>query len=174
VIKETTGEITLITEHIPERLTERCQWVCWCLEERKGELTKVPYTPGTTRRASSTDLMTWRPFEEALEAYEASEPMAYDGIGFVFCSADRFVGIDLDDCLDPESGQVAPWAQSIINRVQEGYVEISPSSTGVHIIVEGAVRAGRTRKKVHLRGKVVGQVEMYGHGKFFTVTGRIL
>jgi len=25
-----------------------------------------------------------------------------------------------------------------------------------------------------VKGEVVGQVEMYGHGKFFTVTGRML
>jgi putative DNA primase/helicase len=173
VITETTGVVAPNTENVPEQLTERPQWVCWRLETRGGERTKVPYTPGTERRASSTDLMTWRTFEEALEAYERSEP-PYDGIGYVFCGADQFVGIDLDKCRDPESGEVAPWAQDIINRVQEGYVEASPSGTGVHIIVEGTLRGGRTRKKVRVKGEIVGQVEMYGHAKFFTVTGRIL
>jgi putative DNA primase/helicase len=165
MIKETTTVDPPRTENIPDRLVERRQWVCWCLEERRGELTKVPYTPGTTARASSTDLMTWRTFEEALEAYEASEPMAYDGIGFVFCNADPFVGIDLDDCIDPESGEISPWAQKIISRVQEGYIEASPSGTGIHILLEGVVRDGGMRK---------GKVEMYGRGRFFTITGRSL
>ena len=111
---------------------------------RDGKPTKVPYTPGTERRASSTELMTWSTFEQALAAYEVGEP-PYDGIGFVFCNADPFVGIDLDDCCDPESGEVAPWAQ--------------------HIIVEGSVRDGGMRK---------GKVEMYGRGRFFTITGRSL
>jgi putative DNA primase/helicase len=164
MIKETTGDVTLIPENIPEELTERPQWVCWRREIRDGKPTKVPYTPGRERRASSTDLLTWRTFEEALAAYERGEPL-YDGIGFVFCSADPFVGVDLDDCRDPESGEVAPWAQNIIDRVQEGYVEISPSSEGVHIIVEGSVREGGMRK---------GKVEMYGRGRFFTITGRSL
>ena len=165
MIKEKTGEITLTTENIPDQLTERPQWVCWRLEVRKGEPTKVPYTPGTRSRASSTDLMTWRTFEEALEAYETSEPIAYDGLGFVFCSADPFVGLDLDDCVDPESGEISTWAQKVISRVREGYVEISPSGTGIHIIVEGSVRDGGMRK---------GKVEMYGRGRFFTITGRSL
>ena len=43
--------------------------------------------------------------------------------------------------------------RSIIDRVQEGYVEASPSGTGVHIIVEGTVRDGRTRKDVHVKGR---------------------
>jgi len=165
VIKETTAVSPPNTETIPDRLTERPQWVCWRLEEREGKPTKVPYVPGTERRASSTDLMTWRTFSEALAAFETGEPMDYDGIGFVFSSADPFVGIDVDDCRDPESGMIAPWAKKIIARVQEGYVEVSPSGTGVHIIVCGTVRDGGMRK---------GPVEMYGRGRFFTVTGEFL
>jgi putative DNA primase/helicase len=174
VITESTGVIAPITENIPEQLTERPQWVCWRLERRNGEPTKVPYTPGTERRASSTDLMTWRTFEEALAAYEAGEP-PYDGIGFMFCSADPFVGIDIDGCRDPESGEVAAWAQRVITRVQEGYVEASPSGTGVHIIVEGGVRdGGRSRRKVRAGDEVVGELEMYSRERFFTITGVLL
>ncbi len=153
-----------IIENIPEQLTERPQWVCWRLELRDGKTTKVPYTPGTLRRASTTDLMSWRTFSEALAAYEAGEP-PYDGIGFCFCSADPFTGIDLDHCRDPETGAVEEWAQKIIVSVQEGYVEASPSGTGVHIIVEGVVRGGAVRK---------GPIEMYGRDRFFTVTGGVL
>src|SRR5215204_3522616 len=162
MIKATAAVDPPIIENIPEQLAERPQWVCWRREMRGGKPTKVPYTPGTERRASSTDLITWTTFEEALAAYEAAEP-PYDGIGFVFCGADPFVGIDLDDCRNPETGEISAWAQKIISRVQEGYIEISPSGTGVHIIVEGSVRDGGMRK---------GKVEMYGRGRFFTVTGR--
>lgn len=165
MIKETTAVYPPSVENIPGQLTERTQWVCWCREEREGKQTKVLYTPGTERRARSNDLMTWRTFEEALAAYEAGEPVVYDGIGFVFCSADPFVGIDLDGCRDPETGEVALWARKIISSVREGYVEISPSGTGIHIIVEGAIRRGGMRK---------GKSEMYSRDRFFTVTGRVL
>src|SRR5215211_1235852 len=151
----------LIVENIPERLTERPQWVCWRLEERGGRMTKVPYAPGTLRRASSTDLMTWRTFSDALAAYEAGEP-PYDGIGFVFCSADPFCGIDLDDCRDPETGTIDEWARKLISSVQEGYVEASPSGTGIHIILEGVVRDGAVKK---------GPIEMYSQTRFFTMSG---
>ena len=161
MIKESSGLIAPITENIPERLTERPQWVCYCLEVREDKPTKVPYVPGTERRASSTDLMTWSTFSEVCAAYEAGKPLAYDGIGFVFCSADPFVGIDLDNCRDPISGEISPWAQKLVDSVQEGYVEVSPSGTGIHVIVEGKV-CGGVRK---------GKVEMYGHERFFTITG---
>src|ERR671910_325004 len=113
MMKATTAVDPPIIENIPEQLTERPQWVCWRREMRDGKPTKVRYTPSTERRASSTDLMTWRTFEDALAAYETGEP-PYDGIGFMFCSADPLAGIDLDGCRDPESGQLAPWAKKIV------------------------------------------------------------
>jgi primase-polymerase (primpol)-like protein len=164
VIKESTAVFSPIGENIPEELAERPQWVTWRLVERDGKETKVPFVAGTEELASTTDLMTWRRFETALAAYEA-EPKRYDGIGFVFCSADPFAGIDLDKCRDRETGEVAPWAEKILYRVKEGYVEVSPSGTGVHVIVEGTVRDGGMRK---------GSVEMYGRGRFFTITGHAL
>jgi putative DNA primase/helicase len=164
VIKEATGLITPSTENIPEQLTDRPQWVCWRLEMRGGKPTKVPYIAGTNSRASSTDLLTWSSFEYAFAAYEAGEP-PYDGIGFVFCSADPLAGIDLDGCRNPETGEIAPWAQKIVADASEGYVEASPSGTGVHIIVEGRVRDGGLRR---------GPVEMYSRDRFFTITGAVL
>ncbi len=163
MITETpTGPTAPIIENIPEELKRRPQWVVWRLEERHEKLTKVPYTPGTERRASSTDLMSWGTFSEALAAYEDG---GYDGVGFVFSSADPFVGIDLDDCRDPVSGEISPWALKIIDRVREGYAEASPSGTGVHVIVEGKVRGGGMRKGKH---------EMYSRERYFTMTGHVL
>jgi putative DNA primase/helicase len=165
MIIATTAVNPPIVENIPEQLTERPQWVCWRLEERDGKTTKVPYTPDfAERRASSTDLLTWGTFDSALDAYARHEP-PYDGIGFVFCSGDPFAGIDLDDCRNPETGEVAPWAQRIIDSAHDGHVEISPSGRGVHLIVEGRVRGGGMRK---------GPVEMYSRERFFTITGALL
>jgi primase-polymerase (primpol)-like protein len=83
----------------------------------------------------------------------------------VFSSGDPYTGIDLDDCRNLETGAIAPWARRIIDRVQEGYIETSPSGTGVHIIVEGIVRDGGMRK---------GPIEMYSRERFFTITGEVL
>jgi putative DNA primase/helicase len=162
LMQATTVVSAPIVENVPERLTERPQWVVWKLEKRDGKPTKVPHIAGGVGRASSTDLMSWRTFEEAVRALENGR---YDGIGFCFCSADPFVGIDLDDCRDPETGALEEWAEEIISKVKEGYVEVSPSWTGIHIVLEGTVRGGGMRK---------GKLEMYGRDRFFTITGRIL
>jgi primase-polymerase (primpol)-like protein len=167
MITETTAVDFPMIENIPEELAERPQWVCWRYEERDDKKTKVPYTSDTytpIQKASTTDLMTWGSFENAFRALD-NEARHYDGIGFVFSSADPFVGIDLDKCRDPESGELAPWAREMISRVPEGYIEVSPSGTGVHIIIRGSVRGGGVRK---------GPVEMYSRGRYFTITGHAL
>jgi putative DNA primase/helicase len=176
VIKECTGTIGIHPENIPDELKRRPQWVCWRYEERDEKWTKVPYTPETGLRASTTDLMTWRPFEDAVQALGADDEMRermrlpqYDGIGLVLSSADPFVGIDLDNCRDAEMGELTAWARKILDRVDGGYVEISPSGTGIHVIVEGKVRGGKTQRKIS-----DGKIEMYGAERFFTITGVLL
>lgn len=164
-IAEATAEESplVVVKAIPRQLRRRPQWVNWCLEERDGELTKVPYTPGTMSRASSTDLMTWGTFREAVDALE-TKPGRYSGIGFVFCSGDPFVGIDLDNCRNPETGELEDRAVEIIDAFKGAYKEISPSGCGVHIITRGKVKEPR---------KMPG-LEIYSMERFFTVTGRML
>lgn len=143
--------------NIPERFTQRPQWVNWrYAEDEKGGWTKHPYNPRTGRKASSTDLMTWSAFDQVVEAVDD-----YDGVGFVLCSADPFVAIDLDDVRDPESGAIEPWAVKIIKGFTEAYVEVSPSGRGVHIITRGRHKGGHNKKPI----------ELYGQDRYITMTG---
>jgi len=168
VIKETAGQITLIPKNVPEELRELDQWIVWRYEERDGDWTKIPYVPYTPYRASSTNPTDWRPFDEAADAYRASvsdSTRPYGGVGFVFTEDDPYAGLDLDHARNPKTGEIAPWVQEILERVEGGYVEISPSGRGIHIIVRAEVRNGGIRK---------GNVEMYSRGRYFTVTGNVL
>jgi primase-polymerase (primpol)-like protein len=147
------------TDGVPDEMKVRPQWVLWRLEERAGKPTKVPYSPhGLRQRASSTDLTTWGTFEEVLALLEH-----YDGIGFVFCSADPYTGVDLDGCRDPHTSELEPWAAEIVAAL-DSYTELSPSGTGVHIICKAKIPRGGRR----------GQIEMYAQDRFFTVTGHPL
>jgi putative DNA primase/helicase len=137
------------------------QWVCWRYEERDGKPTKVPYGPLTREKADSTDPETWASYEEAVSSHREH---GYDGIGFVFTPEDELCGIDLDGCLDPETGEIEGWAQDIIEEL-DSYAEISPRGTGVHVLVRGTLPPGRNRK---------GQFEAYDRARYFTVTGRHL
>jgi len=112
------------------------------------------------RRASTTDLLTWSDFDTAFDAYKEG---VHDGVGFCFCSADPFVFIDLDDCVDPETKTVEDWAKDLARSFEDAtYVELSPSETGLHIIIEARFRGGKRR----------GQIEVYGQDRFSTITGQ--
>jgi primase-polymerase (primpol)-like protein len=145
-------------EAIPETLRERDQWVCWREEERDGKPTKIPVTPGAGEFASSTEPETWASFEAALDYIETEHA---DGVGFVFTENDPIVGVDLDDCRDPETADVDDNAQDIIARL-DSYTEVSPSGTGYHVLIRGELPEGRNRR---------GSVELYDTARFFTVTG---
>jgi putative DNA primase/helicase len=148
--------LSVRAESIPKELRVRPQWVVWKAVGDKPD--KVPYSPSTGRKASSTDLLTWSTFEEALEAYEHGE---YAGVGFVFCSGDQYTGVDVDDCVD-ESGEIAPWALEIVCYL-DSYTELSATGTGLHIIVRGDVPNHRK-----------GDIEVYSSKRFFTVTGHVV
>jgi Protein of unknown function (DUF3987) len=137
------------------------QWLCWRIEERDGKPTKVPYSPLIGKKASTTDPETWASYPEAVEAYKEH---GYGGIGLVFSEDDPFCGVDLDGCLNPETGEIEGWAQEIIEEL-DSYTEVSPSGRGVHVLVRGELPPGRNRK---------GRLEMYDRGRYFTVTGRHL
>jgi len=145
-------------EAIPETLRERNQWVCWREEDRDGKPTKIPVTPGAGGFASATESETWANFEAALDYTETEHA---DGIGFVFTDNDPIVGVDLDDCRDPETGDVDDAALDIIARL-DSYTEVSPSGTGYHVLIRGELPEGRNRR---------GSVELYDTARFFTVTG---
>jgi primase-polymerase (primpol)-like protein len=83
-------------------------------------------------------------------------------VGFVFSTADPFTGIDLDRCVDPQTGEVAGWAMEIV-RYFDSYSELSTTGTGVHVIVKGEIP---NRRK--------SGIEVYSSKRFFTVTGHVL
>jgi hypothetical protein len=137
------------------------QWLCWRSEERNGKPTKIPYSPLTGQRASSTTPGTWAGYEEAVRACKEH---GYGGIGFVFTSEDDLCGVDLDGCLNADTGEIEPWARIIIEEL-DSYTEISPSGTGVHVLVRATLPEGRNRK---------GRFETYDRDRYFTVTGKHL
>ena len=142
-------------------MKELAQWINWRYEERDGKLTKVPICPRTGELAAVDRPETWGTYEEAVRA---SIEHGHDGVGFVFTEEDPYGGVDLDKCRDPESGEIEDWARELIEHLGS-YTELSPSGTGVHILVKAKLPPSGRRK---------GQVEMYDSGRFFTVTGKHL
>lgn len=130
------------------------RWVAW--DDVGGR--KVPKSPGGGN-AKSNDPSTWGSLADA-EA--AAERWGYSGVGIEL--GDGLVGIDLDGCV--RDGAIEPWAREIIDAIGS-YTEVSPSGTGVHILAYADPRTtGVVGRADHRRG-----IEVYNHGRYFTVTG---
>jgi hypothetical protein len=144
-------------ENVPEELKHGEFWVnC---DEDKVPLIAIPN--GACFAASSTNPDTWRSYETALETYTENEHIA--GVGRIIEKSEEYVGVDLDDVLDPNTGEISSWASTIVERL-DSYAEISPSLTGVKIWLRASeAEVTRAYKKPGL--------EVYTRGRYFTVTG---
>ncbi|XZE35815.1 phage/plasmid primase, P4 family [Pirellulaceae bacterium SH501] len=152
-----------IERNCPGCIRDRKQWVAWKYVERGGKPTKAPINPHNGSLASSTDPSTWGTFPEAIAACRLNASFA--GVGFVFTADDPYCGVDLDDSLDESTGELKPWAQQIVDRL-DSYTEISPSGSGLKVFIKANKPGSRCRKAYE-----DGEVEIYDRDRFFTVTG---
>ncbi|MFI0211944.1 bifunctional DNA primase/polymerase [Streptomyces diastaticus] len=138
---------------MPHELKTRDRWV-------RRAANKTPLTTAGMA-ASSTDPRTWSAHTDATAS------SAGVGLGFVLSDVDDVVCIDLDHCLNPLTGRLAPWAAAIVRNAGATYVEVSPSGDGLHIWGRADVRQGR-----RIRRPDGTAVEIYGTGRYIAMTGR--
>ena len=144
-------------------------WVLWRWEKSKarngkeGKWTKVPYQANGTK-ASSTNPATWSTYADAIDAKEK-----FDGIGFCLFQSE-FAAFDIDNCRDPTTGTLDPWAQKLVERVAS-YTEVTVSGTGLRIIGRGI------GSKVHRKQPVANGVTLEAYRqaeRYIVITGNPL
>lgn len=105
--------------------------------------------------ASVTDPSTWSPFAAV---------RGLSSRGFVL-NGDGVSAVDLDHCL--RGDMLESWAVPLVELAGATYVEVSPSGDGLHVWGRAQLRGGR---RVRVSGG--GSAEVYGSGRFITVTAR--
>lgn len=126
--------------NIPEVLKREKRFVCH-------DEFKRPINPHTGRFASVTNSNTWGSFQEAILYVNDKKAI---GIGFVL--GDGFVGIDIDTCIDKESGAISEEALENIT-ILDSYTEISKSGMGTHTIIKATdVNLPFNKKKMKPNG----------------------
>ncbi len=120
---------------------------------------KIPYNPRTGSKARSNDPNTCVYFKEAAAALNEFEGVEYL-LGNGVCA------IDLDHCINPETGKIDEEAYRIVDML-DSYAEVSPSGTGIHILIKGDMPfTGRQGSR-----DADLQIEMYSEFRFITITG---
>jgi hypothetical protein len=150
-------------ECVPGELKEGTFHMCWKYEIPPGSTkeTKVPKVAllAGSKQASSTDPDTWRPLAEAVAAYQTGK---FHGVARVV--APPYIGLDWDACRDPETGEVGPGVAAEVEKIG-GYIEVSPSGTGLKQWVRGEIEQSYVEKS--------GGLEIYKGGRYFTITGEV-
>jgi P4 family phage/plasmid primase-like protien len=151
--------------NIPMELKRIPRWVLWRYtevgEEGNKRWSKLPIQ-SNGQSASSTNPATWADFLTVQAAYEFN-PDRFSGVGFVFSEDDNLIGVDLDDCYDSTLQRFTNVAMQHLADSIDGYMEISPSGTGVKIFTRGGLKTAHVDHAIGL--------ECYPHGRYFTVTG---
>lgn len=154
-----------VWDSIPPDLANRQQWMLWKFELKKGadKPAKVPYYVQGGRRTGGQgedrDRQRLATLAVVRRAYERG---GWSGIGFGFLPDDGLIGIDIDDAINLETGEVSERCASIIKAVSS-FTEYSVSGTGVHIIVHG--------KTVTNKFNGIG-LEVFCGSQFFVFSGK--
>jgi hypothetical protein len=156
---------------VPALFKQTRNWVRWKLENVDGRDTKVPYQVNGSK-ASSTEAATWTDYQTAVTGQSRDKTQ---GVGFVLAKKLGIVGFDLDGSLNPQTGDLAPWAKRIIDALAS-YTEITPSGTGVRVFVRGEKPDGKYKFHLALSAGVGDkvQIEVYDDKRYFTMTGNRL
>jgi putative DNA primase/helicase len=144
---------------IPYELLDKPNWVLWRYVWRTSKWTK-PLFQISGELASSTNPKTWSSFSQVASVYHGGR---FDGIGYVFSANDSYVGIDWDDCRNPETGEVQP---DILDHIKllNTYTEDSPSGCGFKSLCRGRLPRGGHHGK---------QVGVFEKSRYFCITGNV-
>lgn len=147
---------------VPDALTDYSQWLLWSPVRKPDKWDKQPRdaaAPDTDHAIDATDPRNLTTFSTAADAATDRDDR---GLGFSLQPDDGLTGIDLDDCRDPDTGDVAEWAGTIVEDLG-GYWEVSPSGTGLRSFLEGDLPDDCLGKH--------GDFEVYAESRYLTVTG---
>lgn len=151
-------------KNIPEGMRNRRQWVAFRITtEGGGELKKMPINPHNGSGASHSDPEDWGTLGEAMKALRKYGCQA---IGFALTEDDPYFLVDLDKCVDRNTGKTEPQAMQIVNDFKT-LTERSISGTGLHLFGEGSVPPGGNKKADE-------KVEIYDHSRFAVITGNLM
>jgi len=151
-----------ITDAIPELLKRLQHWLYFDLTPAAdGKLAKDPQRSDGRGHAKCDAPRTWTTFPMAATAVAARPGRV---LGFAVTLDSRIVTVDIDHCIDPQTGEINSRAREIVAALHS-YTEISPSGTGMHIWCFGTLPPDDRKK---------GHIEMYDSGRMMTVTGNHL
>lgn len=167
IVKKLRWSITPSFDNVPFQDIPGA-WLNWMALQSKHspKPRKVPYQPNHPSRAAKVnDVNHCSDFNAAQFSYDINPKI--EGVGLNLYALDPakypVTALDLDNCLNPDTGKLDPWAAEIVDACKT-YVEISPSGRGVRLFYHGVFEGGTFTN---------GHLECYisGTRRYVTLTG---
>lgn len=155
--------------NLPDELKALPNWVMWAYRwienaDKPGYWNKPPLQ-SNNRFARSDDPATWASFPHVVLTYQKNQNL-FDGVGIMLQPGLGLTGVDLDNCVTRDNGQyvLTPYAARVVELLNT-YTEISPSGTGLRLIVRGNIPQAFKHA-----GSVI---ELYQDLRYLTLTGHL-
>ena len=129
-----TNELLL---NIPPELRTPALWLQYYLKQDPKKPDKKPGKAPCVKWGTPEDrAANLRPLDKLMERPQTA------GGGFQrwIDPKEGFIYIDLDHVRKPDTGEVEPWAQAVVDEI-DSYTEVSASGTGFHIVCRGELPA---------------------------------
>jgi hypothetical protein len=144
------------------------RWLCWKWEWNGKKWTKPPYrADDPEHHASTSDPSTWGTYQMAVRQVLAGKA---DGIGIALKDLD-LGGIDLDHCRNPDTSEIAPWAQERLRQFPDAYAEATVSGCGLRILGTSDIQNLAPKFKLPDKGNGAA-IELFSNSThYLTVSG---
>lgn len=144
-------------------------WFVWGLPGEVGRLRKRPHNPGGGP-GKVDDPATAGTLDKALEAMQSK---GAGGVGLLMSTVcPGVVGVDLDNVLADD--KVHALGLDAIEHFKGGYVEVSPSGTGLRIFCRGELPAGTPKGSTAIADGVKFEAYPTGTNRFLRTTGALI
>jgi hypothetical protein len=107
-------------------------WLCWGwrIDRNTGKPRKRPLFGMTSKNKES-----WLTLEQAVKRIGETDPhgsVLCVGVGYIICEG--IVSLDIDDCIDAETGEIHPAIQAELNNLPKTFAYRTVSKTGLRMV----------------------------------------
>ncbi len=158
-----------IEKNVPAELKEIPTWCCYRTRwnEEKGKKDKFIISPIDGKWTSSKEPGKWVTFDAALKYARENN---CEGLSVLLDKKYGITCIDLDKCIEAETGKLNERASKLVEALSGTYIERSTSGNGLHIFVKDDIlKNGQYNMTSTDKNK--GDLEVYDDKRIMSLTG---
>ena len=158
-----------IEKNVPAELKAIPTWCCYRTQwnEEKGKKDKFIISPIDGKWTSTKEPGKWVTFEAAMKYARENN---CEGLSILLDKKYGITCIDLDKCIEIETGKLNERASKLVETLSGTYIERSTSGNGLHIFVKDDILKNGTYNMTSV-DKNKGDLEVYDDKRIMSLTG---